>query len=139
MATDLGVRRGARRRGLGLLQHEQRRAFPHDEAVAVGVEGARGVRGVVVWPRPERPDDVEGAERERAQGHFHAARQGRVGAAGTDEVERLAEGHGPGRARVGRREDGAVQAQGDAQVGRRCAAEHGKCQVRGDGRMPRSM
>ncbi len=46
--------------------------------------------------------------------------------------ERLAERDGPRRARVGRREDRPADVEGDAEVGRRRAAEDGEGEVRRD-------
>ena len=66
VAEQLGVGRRAAARGrFGLLQHEQRRALAHDEAVAPDVERSRGAVRLVVVARGQRPDDVERAERER--------------------------------------------------------------------------
>ena len=78
VARDLAVDvRAARLRGVELLEDEDRGALPHHEAVAVAVERAGGVLGVVVPPRG-RLDRVEAGHRDR--------RDPRLGGAGDDDV-----------------------------------------------------
>ena len=74
VSDDLRVRLGAARPGdvLG-LEDQERRALAHDEAVARRVERPARLRRVVVLAVGERPDDVERAEGERAQGDLRAA------------------------------------------------------------------
>ena len=92
---------------------------------------AARARGVVVAVR-EGPDDVEGAERERAERDLAAAGDGRVDASLAQVAERLAERHGARGARIGGREDRAADVERDAQVRRRRATEDRERQVRRD-------
>ena len=78
VAQELGVRdRAASLGDLGRLEHQQRGALAHDEPVATGVERPGGRRRVVVVAGRQRPDDVEGAERERAQRDLARRRRSR--------------------------------------------------------------
>ena len=131
VAEQFRVRFGAARTDdvLG-FQHEPRDALAHDEAVAVAVEGPRGTPRSVVVGRRQRPDDVEGAEREGAQRHLAAPGDRRIDPAVAQVPERLAEGHAPRGARVGRRQDRAAHVERDPEVGRGRAAEHRQREVR---------
>ena len=83
-AVDLGTA------GLGVLQflkYEGSGAFADHESVAVLVEGARGVPGIVV-ARGERLHGVETADRGFVDGSFRAAGDDDVGLAVADGVER---------------------------------------------------
>ena len=124
VAEELGVRHRAAPLGdVGRLEHEQRRALAHDEPVATRVERPRGAPGLVVVTGRQRPDDVERAERERAQRDLAAAGDRGVDAALAQVAERLAERDGAGRARVGGRQDRPAHVERDPEVGRRRAAE----------------
>jgi len=134
VAHDLGVWGRAAPLGfVGGLEHEQGRPLAHDEAVAPRVERALGAVGLVVVTGRERPDDVEGPERERAQRDLAAAGDGGVDPAFAQVPERLAERDRPGGARVRGREDRAADVERDPEVGRRRAAKHREGEVRGDG------
>ena len=133
VAEQLRVRDGAARlRDLGRLEHEQRRALAHDEAVASRVEGPRGVSRVVVVAVRQRPDDVERSERERTQRDLAAARDGRIDPPLAQVTHRLAERDRARRARVRRRQDRPAHVERDPEVGRRRAAEDRQREVRGD-------
>ena len=77
----------------------------------------------------QRPDDVEGTERQRTQRNLAAAGDRGIDPALAQVAERLAERHGPGRAGIRRRQDRAAHVERDAQVGRRRPAEDGQGQV----------
>jgi len=133
VAEKLGVGRGASPfRGDRILEHHQRRRLAHDKAVAACVERSRRRRRIVVPALGESPDDVERPEGQRRQRDLTAAGDGRVHPTLAQVAERLAQGDGPGCARVGRGQDGPPDIEGDAEVRRRGATEHGQGQVRGD-------
>ena len=131
VAEQFRVRLGAARSNdvLG-FEHEPRDPLAHDEAVAIAVEGPGGTLRRIVVGRRERPDDVEGTEREGAQGHLAAPGNRRIDPAVAQISERLAERHAARRARVGRRQDRAAHVERDPEVGRGRAAEHGQREVR---------
>ncbi len=131
VAEQLGVGdRAARLRDLGRLEHQQRRALAHHEPVAPAVERPLGRPGVIVVAGRQRPDDVERAERERAQRDLDATGDRRVDPAVAQVAERLAQRDRPRRARVGGRQDRAADVERDAEVGRRRAAEDRQRKVR---------
>jgi len=133
VAEELGVGRGPPPfRDLGILEHDERGTFAHDEPVALGVERPGGVGRIIVVTTRQRADDVECAERQRRQGDLAAAGDRRVDPAGTQVAERLADPHRAGGARVGRRQDRAADIERDAEIGRRRTAEDGQRQGRGD-------
>src|SRR4029077_19338086 len=105
--------------------------FAHDEPVAPGVERPRRVTGIVVVTRRQGTDDVERAERERAQRDLEATGYSGVDPTLPQVAERLAQRDRARGARVGGREDRSAYAQRDAEVGGRRAAEHGAREVRG--------
>ena len=77
----------------------------------------------------ERADDVERAERERAQRDLATAGDRGVDPSLAQVAERLAQRDRAGGARVGGREDRAADVEGDPQVGRRGTAEDGQREV----------
>ena len=134
VAGQLGVGDRAPARGrLGLLEHQQRRPFAHDEAVALLVEGTRRLGRAVVVTGREGADDVERTECQRAQRHLHPARDRRVDLAGPDRRHGLADRDGARGAGVRGREDRAVDLEGDADVGRCRPAEDCEGEVGGHG------
>ena len=134
VAGELRVRLGAAALGdLGGFEHEQRPALAHDEAVALRVERSRGVLGIVVRARGERPDDVERPECERAQRHLDAAGERRVDGPVANRAQCLAERDRARRARVGGRQDRPADVEVDPDVGRRRAAEDRERERRRDG------
>ena len=104
----------------------------HDETVAAGVERARRGLGMVVAAGRQGPDDVEGAEGQRAERDLGATRDRGVDLAGPDRTQGLAQRDRRGCARVGGRQDRPVDAERDAEVGRRGAAEDGQGEGRAD-------
>ena len=98
VAGELGEDAGAA--ALGVLQRfedEDAGALGADEAVAVAVEGAAGLRRVVVAGR-EGAHDVEAGEAQLADAGLAAAGDHHVGAAEADDVERVAHRLGAGGA-----------------------------------------
>ena len=91
--------------------------------------GRAAVAGVVVVAGRQRADDVERAERERAERDLAAAGDRRVDAPLAQVAERLAERDGARRARVRGRQDRPAHVERDAEIGRRRAAEDGQRQV----------
>ena len=133
VAEDLRVRDGAASLGhVRRLEDEQRGALAHDEPVATRVERPGRRPGLVVVAGRQRPDDVEGTERERAQRDLAAAGDRRIDSTLAQVPERLADRDRTRRARVGGRQDRPADVEGDAEVGRRRPAEHGKREVRRD-------
>ncbi len=133
VAEQLGVGRRAAARGrFGVLQHEQRRALAHDEAVAPDIERSRGAVRLVVVARGQGPDDVERTERERRQRDLAAAGDRGVDAALAQVTERLAQRDRARGTRIGRGQDRAADVERDAEVGRGGAAEDRQREVRGD-------
>src|SRR6266540_3730404 len=125
VAHDLRVWSGSPLLGdVGRLQDEEGGALAHHESVSTAVEGSGGLSRIAVVAVPERPNDVERPERQRAQRHLNAPGDRRIDLARPDRAERLPDGYRPRRTRVGGRQDGATDIQGDAQVRRRGAAEY---------------
>ena len=85
--------------------------------------GRAAVDGLVVVAGREGPDDVERAERQRAQRDLAAAGDRRVHPTLTQVPERLAQRDRARGARIGRREDRPADVERDPEVGRRRAAE----------------
>ena len=85
--------------------------------------GRAACAGIVVVTGRQRPDDVERAERERAQRDLAAAGDRGVDPPVAQVAERLAERDRARRARVGGRQDRAADVERDPEVGRRRAAE----------------
>ena len=80
--------------------------------------------------RRERPDDVEGSERESAQRHLAASRNRGIDPAVAQVPERLPERDAPRGTRVGRRQDRAANVERDPEIGRGRTAEHRQGEVR---------
>jgi hypothetical protein len=100
-SKDHGQDGGVTKPGVLLgLQHEHAGPLAHDEAVALGVEGAGGALRVVVAPG-EGADDGHGGHGERRHRGLAAAGQQYFRLAQSDEVEGVANG-------VGSRGAGAV-------------------------------
>ena len=84
-ADDFGVDgRAARLSVLKAFQHEQARAFAHDEAVAILVKGAGSLFGIVVVRGGERLQRGKAGNAHRRDGRFHAAGDADVAAAHDD-------------------------------------------------------
>ena len=119
VADDLGEDVGAAGLGeLELFEDEDAGAFADDKAVAVLVEGAGGVRGVVV-AGGEGLHGSEAADAHRRDGSLRAAGDHGVGVAALDDAEGVADGvRGGGAGGCGRlvRPLGAV-ADGDVAGG----------------------
>ena len=94
--------------------------------------GRAASTGVVVVAGRQRPDDVERAERERAQRDLAAAGDRRIDPAFAQVAQRLAERDRARRARVRGRQDRPAHVERDAEVGRRRAAEDREREVRRD-------
>ncbi len=98
VAGELGVdARAARPSVLLIFQQQDAGALAHHEAVALGVEGAAGVRGIVVVAR-ERVHGAEGGDADRRDAALGAAGEHRDGVAAPDHLGRLADGVGAGGA-----------------------------------------
>ena len=69
---------------LRAFQREQARAFAHDEAVAILVEGAGSLFGIVVVRGGERLQRGKAGNAHRRDGRFHAAGDADVAAAHDD-------------------------------------------------------
>ena len=94
---EVNITRAVLLRCLNLIgKLSQQESLPHaydeNEAVAPDVEWPGGAARIVVVPRRERPDDVEGTERERRQRDLAAAGDGRVDPALAQVAQRLPEG-----------------------------------------------
>ncbi len=130
VAEQLRIRcRAPARGGIGVLEHEQRGALAHDEPVPTDVERTRGLPGILVVPRRQRPDDVERTERERRERDLAAAGDRGIDPALAQVAERLTDRDCARRARVGRRQDRAAHVERDAEIGRGRAAEHREGEV----------
>ncbi len=106
----IGIRRGAvthklrdrrgstRKRVLKAFENEDAGALPHDEPIAGGIEGTRGLRRLVVEACRQSPRRGEAAERDGLDGGFRTAAHGNVGFARPDEARTVAERLNAGRA-----------------------------------------
>ena len=128
--AQLRVRHGAAPfRHVGRLQDQECRALAHDEPVTTDIERPGGATRVPVVAGGERTDEVERTERERAERHFAATRDGGIDSALAQVPERLAQCDRPRGARVGRRQDRPPHIERDAQIRRGRAAEDGEGEV----------
>lgn len=117
VAGDQAVRRGAAGAGvLQAFQDDESGALPHHEAVAVLVEGAGGVFGVVV-AQGDGVEVAESGEGDGGEGVFGAAGDDEVGAVCLQEHQGVADGVGAAGAGVGDGEGGAGPAEADGDVG----------------------
>ena len=130
VAEDLRVHlRPALLRRLQLLQHEDARALPHDEAGAQCVERTRGARWVLVLGC-ETSHRAEAGEDNRVHSGLGAAREYGVGVAATDQLRPLPYRR---RARRARRHGGVVRpavAERDGHLTRGGVGEHAGNEVR---------
>ena len=114
-AGDLGVGRAPRRRaGSARFQHEQRAAFAHDEAVAVGVERARRRLGIVVAAR-QGAEIAEAGQRHGRDGHVASPGQADVDPAEPEPA--ACQGEGIVAAGAGGGQADGRPAQGEALAG----------------------
>ncbi len=105
------------------LEHEAGGSLAHDESVAAGAEGARGVLGVVV----AGGEGVHGGESAHAggpDGGFGAAGDDGVGLAQTNEVEGVGQGVGGGGAGRGGGVVRTVEAEGDGYLSGSDVGDH---------------
>jgi hypothetical protein len=133
VAEKLGIRRHPASLGrFRLLEHEQRRAFAHDEPVALGIERASSMPGVVVVTGRQCPDDVKRPECQRRQRDLAATGDRSVDPPLAQVAECLPERHATRRARVRGRQDRPADIERDAEVRRRSTAEDRQRERRGD-------
>src|SRR6185312_5998564 len=85
--------RAALLRGFELFENENARAFTNDEAVAILIERAGGVQGIVIALR-ERAHGGESADAHRGDAGFGAAADHDIGIATLDDAEGIADGVG---------------------------------------------
>ena len=124
VAEHLGVdRRAARARGLELLEHEDARPLPHDEARTRRVERPRGERRVLLLG-DEPAHRAEPGEDERRDRRLGAAGEDDVGLAAPDRRRRLADRGRAGRARGDGREVLSLEAELDRDLPARRVDEH---------------
>ena len=118
VAEQFGVDSGAA--GLGVfefLQHQQAGALGEDEAVAIGVEGAAGVGGIVVSLR-QGPHGREPAQAHGRHRGLAAAGDHHLGVVVLDGAEGVADGVGGGCAGRDHRGVGAAQARIESKAAR---------------------
>ena len=124
VAQQLGVGDGAAPlRDLGGSRTRSAAPSPMTNPSRADVERPRRAARVVVVAGRQRADDVEGAERERAQRDLAAARDRGIDPPLAQVAERLAQRDRARRARVGGRQDRPADVERDAEVGRGRAAE----------------
>src|SRR5579883_107270 len=82
---------------LQLFEHQNSRAFAHDETVPLSIPGAGGPFGLVVTLR-QRSHGREAADSHRRDTRLRAAADHRVGVAALNEPERIADRVGTGSA-----------------------------------------
>ena len=110
---------------LHLLEHEHRAALAHHEAVAVAVEGPRGVLGVVVALRG-RLDRVEAGHRDRRDRRLRGAGDHHVGLAVLDHLVRVADRVDPRRAAGGDHHGGSLGAELDRDLAGQAAGHEAR-------------
>ena len=129
-AGDLAVDvRAALHRALELLQDQHGAALAHDEAVAIAVERARRLLGLVVAPR-RRLDRVEAGHRDGRDARLGRAGDDDVGLAVLDQLVAVADRVDPGRA-AGRDDRArALRAELQRHLARQAARDEGLVEER---------
>ena len=106
-------------RVLQLFDHERRRAFSHDESIALEIERPAGQRRIA-GPLAHRFDDGKGAKGERAERRFRAAGDDDIGEIVADVAKRFADRDRAAGATVRVRRSDAAKSEldGDVRMGR---------------------